>query len=76
MKATVKCNLLLHADDSALLVSGKYASMIEQVLSGELNAVNEWLEQNAYLYTMGKLKSIPFWHKRVIMQWSGQLNEE
>ena len=43
MKAAVKCKLILYADDSALLVSGKDVVKIEQVLSRELKAVNEWL---------------------------------
>ena len=36
MKAVVKCKLILYADDSALLVSGKNVVKIEQVLNGEL----------------------------------------
>ena len=55
MKATVKCKLILYADDSALLVSGKYVVNIEQALSRELKAVNEWLEETVYLYTYEKL---------------------
>ena len=46
MKAAVKCKLILYADDSALLVSGKDVVKIEQALSRELKAVNEWLEEN------------------------------
>ena len=33
MKAAVKCKLLLYADDSALLVSGKDVSEVERTLS-------------------------------------------
>ena len=43
MKAAVKCKLLLYADDSALLVSGKDVLEIERILSVELGAVSEWL---------------------------------
>ena len=43
MKAAVKCKLLLYADDSALLVSGKDVSEVERTLSMELGAVSEWL---------------------------------
>ena len=39
MKAAVKCKLLLYADDSALLVSGKDVSEVERTLSMELGAV-------------------------------------
>ena len=45
MKTAVKCKLILYADVSALLVSGKDVVKIEQVLSRELKAVNEWLEE-------------------------------
>ena len=41
MKAAVKCKLLLYADDSALLVSGKDVLEIERILSVELGAVSE-----------------------------------
>ena len=40
MKAAVKCKLLLYADDSALLVSGKDVLEIEEILSVDLGAVN------------------------------------
>ena len=60
MKAAVKCKLILYADDSALLVSGKYVVKIEQVLSRELKAVNEWLEENRLSLHLGKTQSILF----------------
>ena len=41
MKAAVKCKLILYADDF-----GKDVVNIEQVSSGEMKAVNEWLEEN------------------------------
>ena len=41
MKAAVKCKLLLYADDSALLVSGKDVSEVERTLSMELGAVSD-----------------------------------
>ena len=43
MKVAVKRKLLLYADDSALLVSGKDVLEIERILSVELGAVSEWL---------------------------------
>ena len=60
MKAAVKCKLILYADDSALLVSGKDVVKIEQVLSRELKAVNEWLEENCLSLHLGKTQSILF----------------
>ena len=60
MKAEVKCKLILYADDSALLISGKYIVKIDQVLSGELKAVNEWLEENCLSLHLGKTQSIIF----------------
>ena len=51
--------LFLYAFDSALLVSGKDIFKIEQVLSGELKVMNEWLEENRLSLHLGKfLKSI------------------
>ena len=40
-KAAVKCKLLLYADDSALLLSGKDVLEIERILSVELRTVSE-----------------------------------
>ena len=54
MKAAVKCKLLLYADDSALLVSGKDVLEIEKILSVELGAVNEWLCENRLSLHLGK----------------------
>ena len=64
MKAGVKCKLTLYADHSALLVSGKDVVYIEQVLSRELKAVNEWLEENRLSLHLGKTQSILFGSKK------------
>ena len=58
MKAAVKCKLILYADDSALLVSGKDVVKIEQVFSRELKAANEWLEENRLSLHLGKTQLI------------------
>ena len=63
MKEAVKCKLILYADDSALLVSGKDVVKIEQVLSRELKAVNEWLEENR-IFTPRKNSIYSFWVKK------------
>ena len=41
----VRCKLLLYADDSAHLVSGKDTQLIQESLSSELEAAREWLIQ-------------------------------
>ena len=68
MKAAVKCKLILYADDSALLVSGKDVVKIEQVLSRELKAVNEWLEENRLSLHLGKTQSIIFGSKKSLQK--------
>ena len=64
MKAAVKCKLLLYADDSALLVSGKDVSEVERTLSMELGAVSEWLCENRLSLHLGKTQSILFGSKK------------
>ena len=53
MKTAVKCKLLLYADDSALLVSGKVVLEIERILSVELgvsaNFVYSFWFEEAYI---------------------------
>ena len=66
MKAAVKCKLLLYADDSALLVSGKDVLEIERILSVELGAVSEWLCENRLSLHLGKTQSILFGSKKRI----------
>ncbi len=41
MLVSVKCKLLLYADDSVLLVSHKYLGAISDTLSKELESYNE-----------------------------------
>ena len=55
MRAAVSCKLLLYADDSALLTSGKDVSEIEGVLSRELESLSEWLEENRLSFRVGFL---------------------
>ena len=64
MKAAVKCKLLLYADDSALLVSGKDVSEVERTLSMDIGAVSEWLCENRLLLHLGKTQSILFGSKK------------
>ena len=60
MQASVICKLLLFADDSALLVSGKNVSEIQKVLSQELKSVCEWLVDNKLFIHLGKTEIILF----------------
>ena len=60
MKAAVNCELLLYADDSALLVSGKDVVNIESLLSEELSNVGNWLVDNKLSLHLGKTESILF----------------
>ena len=62
--------LLLYADDSALLVSGKDVLEIERILSVELGAVNEWLCENRLSLHLGKTQSILFGSKKRISKCS------
>ena len=57
MQASDKCKLLLYADDSALLVSGKNVSEIQKVLRQELKYVCEWLVDNKLSIHLGKTES-------------------
>ena len=61
MPSAVKCKLLLYADDSALLVSGKDVDVIQQILSSELQSIKEWLIDN-------KL-SLASWEDRIHIVW-------
>jgi hypothetical protein len=63
MSAVVKSKLLLYADDSAILVSGKNKQDIEKILSDELNAVSQWLICNKLSLHLGKTESILFGSK-------------
>ena len=70
MKAAVKCKLVLYADDSALLVSGKDVLEIEMVLSVELGAVSEWLCENRLSLHLGKTQYYLFGSKKRISKCS------
>ena len=59
----VRCKLLLYADDSALLVSGKDTQLIQESLSSELEAAREWLISNKLSLHLEKTESILFGSK-------------
>jgi hypothetical protein len=60
MPAAVKRKLLLYADDSVLLLSGKDTSQIEEILGRELESVKEWLTDNKLSLPLGKTEFILF----------------
>ena len=60
MEAVVKNKLLLYADDSAILVSGKDIASIEKELSEDLQRVSGWLVDNRLSLHLGKTESILF----------------
>jgi hypothetical protein len=62
--SSVTCKLLLYADDSALIVSGKCVEDIQNRLSSELESVREWLIDNKLSLHLGKTESILFASKR------------
>ena len=65
MASAVRCKLLLYADDSALIASGKnVAENIESTLSYELEYVCNWLIDNKLSLHLGITQSILFGTKR------------
>ena len=63
MPISVNCKLLLYADDSALIVSGKDVQNISYCLSNELESCREWLVNNRLSLHLGKTESILFGSK-------------
>ena len=64
MPISVKCKLLLYADDSAILVSGTDPNAISNILSKELNSCQNWLTDNKLSLHLGKTETILFGTKR------------
>ena len=64
MCTAVSCKLIIYADDSVLLVSGKSILWIEETLHNELDSVREWLTANKLSLHLGKTESILFSTKR------------
>ena len=64
MSISIKCKLLLYADDSALLVSGSDPQTIADKLSEELESYRKWLINNKLSLHFGKTEAILFGSKR------------
>ena len=58
MPISLKCNLLLYADDSALMFSGSDPKQIEKTLSDELKSCRQWLIDNKLSLHLGKKEAI------------------
>ena len=67
MPISVKCKLLLYADDSALLVAGKDTNLIAEALSNELESCRQWLVDNKLSLHLGKTEAILFGSKRKLL---------
>ena len=69
MESAVDCDLLLYADDSALLIRGKNIIDIEQKLSEELTKLNVWLIDKCYVIhiVLDRIKSNQIKFKYIIM---------
>ena len=68
MESAVDCDLLLYADDSALLIRRKSIIDIEQKLSEELAKLNVWLIENKLSLHLGKTESLLFASTRKLKQ--------
>ena len=64
MSISIKCKLLLYADDSALIVSGSDPQTIADKLSEELESCRKWLLDNKLSLHLGKTEAILFGSKR------------
>merc|ERR1712121_580770 len=64
MPISVRCKLLLYADDSALIVSGSDPQTIADILSEELESCKKWLTDNKLSLHLGKTESILFGSKK------------
>ena len=66
MPISIKCKLLLYADDSALIVSGSDPQTIADKLSEELESCRKWLMDNKLSLHLGKTEAILFGSKRIL----------
>ena len=60
MPISVRCKLLLYADDSALIVSGSDPEKIAEELSKELESCQQWLRDNKLSLHLGKTEAMIF----------------
>ena len=73
MYSAVNCDLILYADDSALIVSGENVDDIGKELERELKSVSVWLEVNKLSLHLGKTESILFGSSKASLNKVGNL---
>ena len=71
LSGVVKGKVLLYADDTGILVSGKSKSEIEAALSRSLELVSAWLVDNKLSLHLGKTESILFGSKPKVRKNTG-----
>ena len=64
MSHAVNCDLMLYADDSALLISGNDVNEIQSRLGNEMCKLSNWLEGNKLSLHLGKTESVLFASKK------------
>ena len=64
MPISVKCKLLLYADDSALIISGTDPKQIAEELSKALEECRQWLMDNKLSLHLGKTEAMIFGSKK------------
>ena len=64
MKAAHSSDLMLYADDSAFIVTGRDVKDIEYRLSQEMQKCSDWLINNRLSLHLGKTEAILFSSKR------------
>ena len=66
MKSSVECELILYADDSILIATGKCIKDIETKLSENMLKLSHWLQDNKLSLHLGKTESILFATKSML----------
>ena len=64
IEIATKCKVILYADDSLIIYNDKDPRVIENILSTELQSVNQWLIENKLSLHPGKCEAILFASKR------------
>ena len=68
MPISIKCKLLLYADDSALIISGTDPKIIAEELTKELESCQQWLNDNKLSLHLGKTEAMIFGTKRKLKE--------
>ena len=68
MPISIKCKLLLYADDRALIISGTDPKIIAEELTKELESCQQWLNDNKLSLHLGKTEAMIFGTKRKLKE--------